>query len=70
MDVGSKQKIHERLRQLARDGVGIVVISDDLPEIAANCNRVLLIHKGAVVREFSMETQGEEDIAGEMRGLL
>ena len=69
VDVGSKQKIHERLRQLAHDGMGVIIISDDLPEIAANCNRVLLIHKGAVVREFSMNTQGEEDIAEEMRRL-
>lgn len=69
VDVGSKQHIHQRLRELARTGIGVVVISDDLPEIAANCNRALLIHKGAVVREFFMDRDGEADIAEEMRRL-
>lgn len=69
VDVGSKQKIHGRLRELARGGMGVIVISDDLPEIAANCNRVLLVHRGAVVREFSMDVHGEGDISEEMRKL-
>ncbi len=69
VDVGSKQKIHERLRQLAGEGVGVIIISDDLPEIAVNCNRVLLIHRGAVVREFSMGVSGEADMVEEMRRL-
>ncbi len=66
VDVGSKQKIHQRLRELARAGIGVIIISDDMPEIAANCNRVLLIHKGAVVREFFMDRENESDISEEM----
>ena len=69
VDVGSKQKIHERLRLLAEEGMGVIVISDDLPEIASNCNRVLLVHKGRIVREFPMEHYGEADISEEMRRL-
>ena len=53
VDVGSKQEIHARLRELADRGMGIIIISDDLTELVENCGRTLLIHKGGIVREFS-----------------
>jgi len=47
VDVGSKASIHHMIRDLARDeGLGVLMISDDLPELAGNCNRVLLMHRG------------------------
>jgi simple sugar transport system ATP-binding protein len=53
VDVGSKQAIHDQLRELAARGMGILIISDDPPELAANCNRILVMHQGRVVDEFS-----------------
>ncbi len=48
VDIGSKADIHRKLKELARLGLGIVVISDDLPELVQNCNRVLFMHKGSL----------------------
>jgi simple sugar transport system ATP-binding protein len=53
VDVGSKQAIHDQLRELAARGMGILIISDDLPELAANCNRILVMHQGRLVDELS-----------------
>lgn len=54
VDVGSKAGIHRTIRELARArGLGVLMISDDLPELAANCNRILVMHRGALVDEMA-----------------
>lgn len=52
VDIGSKESLHARLRELAAQGMGILVISDDLPELAGLCDRVLVLHRGRIVREL------------------
>ena len=46
VDVGSKADIHNILRDLASQGIGIILISDDLPELEQNCNSVLIMKQG------------------------
>ena len=52
VDIGSKADIHAKLKELAGQGLGIIVISDDLPELVQNCNRVLVMEKGRVVGQL------------------
>lgn len=52
VDIGSKYDIHALLRKLADDGLAIIIISDDLPEILACCNRVVVMRDGSIVREL------------------
>ena len=53
VDVGSKAGIHRTIRGLARArGLGVLMISDDLPELVANCNRILVMHRGSLVGEM------------------
>jgi simple sugar transport system ATP-binding protein len=66
VDVGSKQAIHEQLRELAARGRGILIISDDLPELAGNCNRILVMHQGRLVDELSGADCDAETIAGRL----
>ena len=49
VDIGSKSEIHEILHGLAKQGVGVIVISDDLPEILTNCNKILVMRDGKAV---------------------
>ena len=49
VDVGSKSEILDILRAEAADGMGILVISDDAPELVACCHRVLVVRHGRVV---------------------
>ena len=61
VDIGSKNQIHEIIKDLARQGIGIIVISDDISEILTVCNRVLLMRSGKIVKEVeSKDTTVEE----------
>ena len=60
VDVGSKQNIHETIKRLANEGIGMIVISDDLPEILSVCNRILVMNKGSFTGEY-MTTQLDEN---------
>ena len=52
VDIGSKYDIHGLLRSLAAKGLGIMVISDDLPELMTCCNRIVVMRDGRIVREL------------------
>ena len=61
VDVGAKAEIHRILRDLARSGVGIVVISSELPELIGVCDRVLVVREG----EITGEVEGDDADRGE-----
>jgi ribose transport system ATP-binding protein len=48
VDVGAKAEIHRLIRRLADDGAAVVLISSDLEEIVAECDRVAVMHDGRV----------------------
>lgn len=57
------------IRELAAQGLGILLISSDLPEILEMCDRVLVISDGALVGEFQREDATQEAImAAAVRG--
>ena len=62
VDVGSKADIHDIVRELARSGMGILVISDDLPELIAVCHRLLVMKDGRVVEELAGGALDETDL--------
>ncbi len=53
IDVGAKQEIYYLMNRLAAEGVGIVLISSELPEIVGLCDRVLVMRAGRVAGEFT-----------------
>ena len=59
VDIGSKTDIHNYTRKLASAGMGVIIISDDIPEVLDNCNRILLMKKGRIVE--NMQTAGLTD---------
>ncbi|MBL3685008.1 ATP-binding cassette domain-containing protein (plasmid) [Sinorhizobium meliloti] len=46
LDVGSKDTIFRIIQRLAGDGMSVIIISDDLPELLQNCDRVMVMRKG------------------------
>ena len=61
VDVGAKFDIHAEIRRIAAEGVGAVVISDDLEEVYKNCNRILVMRQGRITQELkNTETSIEE----------
>jgi len=62
IDVGAKAEIYRILQDLAQDGVGILIASSELPELIGQCDRILVMHAGAITGEFSRSDAAEEPI--------
>lgn len=62
VDVGAKSEIYSILRKLAAEGVGILLISSDLPEILGLSDRILVMRNGSIAGEFKREEATEEGI--------
>ncbi|HVV18549.1 MAG TPA: sugar ABC transporter ATP-binding protein [Pseudonocardiaceae bacterium] len=62
VDVGAKAEIYDAIDGLAADGLAIVVISSELPEILALSDRVLVMQTGRIAGELSRDDASEERI--------
>ena len=62
VDIGAKTEIHRLLRNLAVRGMGVVVISSELPEILKVSDRIVVMKKGRIVREFAGETVSKDQL--------
>ena len=62
VDVGAKAEIHRQIRELAREGVGVVVISSELPELIGVSDRVLVVREGRITGEVEGDDMTEEKI--------
>ena len=49
VDIGSKHDIHAILQRLANQGMAVIIISDDLPEVLENCSDLLVMRAGHIV---------------------
>jgi ABC-type sugar transport system ATPase subunit len=62
VDVGAKAEIHRLLRELARQGVAVIVISSDLPEVLSISDRIIVMRGGSIVGELPASAATEEKI--------
>ena len=62
IDVGAKTEIHQILRNLAESGMGIIVISSELPEILAIADRVIIMRRGRIADERFCEGLNQEEL--------
>ena len=62
IDVGAKSEIHRLLRELANQGIGVIMISSELPEVIGMCDRVLVMHEGRQCDIISGDQITEENI--------
>jgi len=66
VDIGSKHDIHSILQELAKEGMGLIIISDDLPEVLENCSRILVLKRGQIVAELEASGSDEKTILSYM----
>jgi simple sugar transport system ATP-binding protein len=52
VDVGAKEELHATIRRLAADGLAVLIVSDDLPELVQSCTRVLVFQQGRIAAEL------------------
>jgi ribose transport system ATP-binding protein len=62
IDVGAKTQIYHLLRRLASQGVGVLMISSELPEIVGVCDRVLVMYEGRMCGILSEDQINEKSI--------
>jgi simple sugar transport system ATP-binding protein len=63
VDIGSKADIHAVVAQLSAEGMGVIVISDDIPEVLGTCHRILVMKAGRIVDEVAGGSLSEDDLA-------
>ena len=68
IDVGAKAEIHRLMSQLAAEGVAILMISSELPEVLGMSDRVLVMREGRIVAEFDRADATSEAVGAAMMG--
>ena len=64
IDIGSKSAVHEFMGELVDDGMSIIMISSELPEIMGMCDRVSVVYKGLIKKTLNIsETTSEEIVS-------
>ena len=53
VDIGAKRAIHKLLLDLNESGTGVLFISSEIEEALGVCDRVLVVHQGQIITEFS-----------------
>ena len=66
VDVGSKDELHGLMKELASEGMGLLVISDDIPELLQTCNRILLMRHGRIVQEIRSKDTNENELSSKL----
>lgn len=62
IDINAKNEIYKLILQLADDGLGIIVVSSELPEILAVSDRILVMAEGVITAEFTANEATEDNI--------
>jgi rhamnose transport system ATP-binding protein len=62
IDVGTKAEVHRLMSELAAQGLAVLMISSELPEVLGMADRVLVMHEGRLARELSRAEADEESV--------
>jgi rhamnose transport system ATP-binding protein len=70
IDVGTKAEVHRLLSELAAQGVAVLMISSELPEVLGMADRILVLFEGRVTREFARADATEDAIMQAATGIV
>ena len=62
IDVGAKSEVYDIIRSIAARGIGILLVSSELPELLTLCDRIIVMHEGRMTGELTREEATEEKI--------
>ena len=68
IDVGAKQEIYQQINRLAGEGLAIVLVSSELPEVLGLSDRIMVLHEGSVTGEFTREKATAENVMAAATG--
>ena len=62
IDVGGKHEIYKLVVNLAKDGAGVIFISNELPEVLPLSDRILVMYKGRIIKELEAEKTDRQEL--------
>lgn len=62
IDVGAKVEVYNLINKLVADGIGVIMISSDLPEVLGMSDRIVVMHEGKVTGELLRNEATQEKI--------
>jgi rhamnose transport system ATP-binding protein len=68
IDIGSKAAVHDFIGELAEDGLAVVLISSELPEVMGLADRIIVMREGRMVEQFKRGQWSAEEIVGAATG--
>jgi len=68
IDVGAKQEIYAEINKLAKEGMAIVLVSSELPEVLGLSDRVIVLHEGKLTGEFTRQEATPEKVMAAATG--
>jgi len=68
IDVASKAAVHELIGQMVKDGLGVILISSELPEILGIADNMVVMHEGLITGYFSRSDATSENIVAAATG--
>ncbi|MFN2391173.1 MAG: xylose ABC transporter ATP-binding protein [Pyrinomonadaceae bacterium] len=68
IDVGAKQEIYAEINKLAKEGLAIVMVSSELPEVMGLSDRILVLHEGRLTGEFTRTEATAEKVMARATG--
>ena len=69
VDVGAKFQIHTELQRKASEGMAIIIVSSDFPELVSLSTRILVVHEGRVMGDIAAKEATEDDLLQMAAGL-
>ncbi len=69
IDIGSKAAVHEFMSELVKEGLAVIMVSSELPEVMGMADRIIVMKEGLIVKEFQRSEFTAEDIVSAATGL-
>jgi rhamnose transport system ATP-binding protein len=70
IDIGSKAAVHEFMSELTSEGLAVIMVSSELPEVMGMADRIIVLREGLMVKEFARDEFTAERIVSAATGVL
>jgi simple sugar transport system ATP-binding protein len=64
VDINAKENIQDLIKEISKQGLGIILVSDEINEVVKNCNRILIMKKGTIEKEYNSIEHNQADLMG------
>ncbi|MCJ8603563.1 sugar ABC transporter ATP-binding protein, partial [Klebsiella pneumoniae] len=69
IDIGSKAAVHQFMSELVSQGLAVIMVSSELPEVMGMADRIIVMHEGLMVAEYQAGEATAETIVSAASGI-